>query len=96
MRTLGARPMTLMMLLLFEGLLLALIGGVLGIALGHALAELLGYALKAAQQVSVTGYTWVQAEWWVLVLAAGVGVIAALIPAWRAYRTDIAGTLARG
>ena len=25
-----------------------------------------------------------------------VGVIAALIPAWRAYRTDIAGTLARG
>ena len=33
---------------------------------------------------------------WVLALAAGVGVIAALIPAWRAYRTDIAGTLARG
>ena len=96
MRTLGARPMTLMMLLLFEGLLLALIGGVLGVALGHVLAEFLGYALKAAQQVSVTGWTWVQAEWWVLALAAGVGVVAALIPAWRAYRTDIAGTLARG
>jgi putative ABC transport system permease protein len=96
MRTLGARPLTLMLLLLFEGLLLALIGGVLGVALGHALAEVLGYALKAAQQVSVTGWTWVQAEWWVLVLAAGVGVVAALIPAWRAYRTDIAGTLARG
>ena len=58
--------------------------------------EALGYALKAAQQVSVTGRTWVQAEWWVLALAAGVGVVAALIPAWRAYRTDIAGTLARG
>ncbi len=96
MRTLGARPLTLMMLLLFEGLLLALIGGVLGIVLGHVLAELLGYALKAAQQVSVTGWTWVAAEWWVLALAAGVGVVAALIPAWRAYRTDIAGTLARG
>ena len=96
MRTLGARPMTLMMLLLFEGLLLALIGGVLGVALGHVLAEFLGYALKAAQQVSVTGWTWVQAEWWVLALAAGVGVVAALSPAWRAYRTDIAGTWARG
>ena len=96
MRTLGARPLTLMMLLLFEGLLLALIGGVLGVALGHVLAELLGYALKTAQQVSVTGWTWVTAEWWVLALAAGVGVVAALIPAWRAYRTDIAGTLARG
>ena len=96
MRTLGARPGTLMMLLLFEGLLLALIGGVLGVALGHVLAEVLGNALKAAQQVSVTGWVWVSAEWWVLALAAGVGVIAALIPAWRAYRTDIAGTLARG
>ena len=96
MRTLGARPGKLMALLLFEGLLLALIGGVLGLALGHVLAESLGYALKAAQQVSVTGWIWVQAEWWVLALAAGVGIVAALIPAWRAYRTDIAGTLARG
>ncbi len=96
MRTLGARPMTLMLLLLFEGLLLALIGGVLGIVLGHGLAQVLGHALKAAQQVSVTGWIWVPAEWWVLALAAGVGVVAALIPAWRAYRTDIAGTLARG
>ena len=85
-----------MLLLLFEGLLLALIGGVLGLALGHALTEILGYALRAAQQVSVTGWIWVNEEWWVLALAAGVGVIAALIPAWRAYRTDIAGTLARG
>jgi putative ABC transport system permease protein len=96
MRTLGARPLTLMLLLLFEGLLLALIGGVLGLLLGHVLAEVLGYALKAAQQVSVTGWTWVHTEWWVLALATGVGIIAALIPAWRAYRTDIAGTLARG
>ena len=96
MRTLGARPMTLMKLLLFEGLLLALLGGVLGVALGHVLAECLGYALKAAQQVSITGYTWVQAEWWVLGLAVGVGLIAALIPAWRAARTNIADTLARG
>ncbi len=96
MRTLGARPGTLLLLLLFEGLLLALIGGVLGIAGGHALTEVLGHALRLAQQVSVTGWTWINSEWWVLALAAGVGVVAALIPAWRAYRTDIAGTLARG
>ena len=96
MRTLGASPARVMALMLFEGLLLALIGAVLGIVLGHLLTELLGYGLKAARQVAVTGWTWVGAELWVLALALGVGVVAALLPAWRAYRTDIAGTLARG
>jgi putative ABC transport system permease protein len=96
MRTLGASPAKLMSLMLFEGLLLALIGAVLGIALGHLLTGLLGLALTQAKQVSVTGMAWVNAELWLLVLALAVGVIAALLPAWRAYRTDVAATLARG
>ncbi len=96
MRTLGAGPRKLMALMLLEGLLLAGIGAVLGIALGHGLTEVVGMALTAAKQVSVTGRAWVNAELWLIVLALGVGVVAALLPAWRAYRTDIAGTLARG
>jgi putative ABC transport system permease protein len=96
MRTLGASPAKLMSLMLFEGLLLALIGAVLGIALGHVLTGVLGYALAQARQVTVTGMAWVNAELWLLVLALGVGVVAALLPAWRAYRTDVAATLARG
>jgi putative ABC transport system permease protein len=96
MRTLGASPGKLMALLLFEGMLLALIGAALGIVAGHALTEILGRALTQARQVSVTGMTWVPAELWLIALAVGVGVIAALLPAWRAYRTDVAATLARG
>ena len=96
MRTLGASPAKLMSLMLFEGLLLALIGAALGIALGHVLTGLLGCALTQAKQVSVTGMAWVNEELWLLVLALGVGVVAALLPAWRAYRTDVAATLARG
>jgi putative ABC transport system permease protein len=96
MRTLGATPAKLMMLLLFEGMLLSLIGAALGIAAGHALTELLGRALTQARQVSVTGLTWVNAELWLIALALGVGIVAALLPAWRAYRTDVAATLARG
>lgn len=96
MRTLGARPRTLMALMLFEGALLAGFGAVLGLALGHALTEALGQSLKAAQQIAVTGWTWVPAELWLIGLALAVGVLAALLPAWRAYRTDIALTLARG
>ena len=96
MRALGASPGKLMALLLFEGLLLALIGAALGLALGHGLTELLGMALKRAKQPEVTGLVWNAAELWLVALAVGVGIVAALIPAWRAYRTDIAGTLARG
>lgn len=96
MRTLGAAPARLLLLLLCEGLLLAAMGAALGLVLGHGLAELLGRALQAAQQVEITGWAWVSAELWVVGLALGVGVLAALLPAWRAYRTDIAGTLARG
>jgi len=96
MRTLGAGPGRLLLLLLCEGFLLAALGAALGVVLGHLLAEGLGRALQAAQQVEITGWAWVPAELWVVALALGVGVLAALLPAWRAYRTDIAGTLARG
>lgn len=96
MRTLGARPRTLMALMLFEGVMLAGLGAVLGLALGHGLTEALGHTLKAAQQIAVTGLIWLPAELWMLGLALLVGVVAALLPAWRAYRTDIAHTLARG
>jgi putative ABC transport system permease protein len=96
MRALGASPRKLMALLLFEGLLLSLIGAALGIVLGHVLTEVLGFALKKAHQPEVTGWIWYPAELWLIVVALGVGAVAALLPAWRAYRTDIAGTLARG
>lgn len=96
MRTLGASPAKLMALMLFEGALLAGLGALLGLALGHVLTEVLGHSLKAAQQVSVTGRVWVVEELWLVGIALAVGVVSALLPAWRAYRTDIAHTLARG
>jgi putative ABC transport system permease protein len=96
MRTLGASRRKLMGLMVTEGMLLASIGAAIGIGLGHALTELLGMILRARQQVEVTGWHWLHAEWWLLALGAGVGLIAALIPALFAYRTDIGRTLAEG
>jgi putative ABC transport system permease protein len=96
MRTLGASPGRLMRLMLFEGVLLAAAGGALGIALGHGLTAVLGAVLAQARQVEISGWIWLPAELGLFALALGVGAAAALLPAWRAYRTDIAATLARG
>ena len=96
MRMLGASRAKLMGLMLLEGAVLSALGGIAGIALGHLFAEGLGAALKAAQQTTVTGWAWHPQEPWLLALAVGVGVAAALLPAWRAYRTDVAPVLAEG
>jgi putative ABC transport system permease protein len=94
MRMLGASRAKLMGLMLLEGAVLSALGGIAGIALGHLFAQGLGAALKAAQQTAVTGWAWQPQELLLLVLSIGVGLAAALLPAWRAYRTDVAPVLA--
>lgn len=95
MRMLGAGRSRLMALLLLEGGLLAFFGGLLGLALGHALTGALGLALQQAKQTAVTGWFWHPGELAVLALAVAVGILAALLPAWRAFRTDVALVLAQ-
>jgi len=96
MRTLGASPARLFGLLLAEGLLLALVGTALGLALGHGFASALGLLLSAEQQYPVTGLAFRIEELWLAAVALMVGAAAALLPAWRAYRTDVARILAQG
>ena len=82
-----------MALMMLEGVLLALAGALLGLALGHALTGVLGNWLAAEQGIVLTGFAWLGEELALLVLALLVGVLAAVLPAWAAYRTDIAKTL---
>ena len=49
-----------------------------------------------SQVAKVSGWTWQPAEWGLLGLALAVGLAAALLPAWRAYRADVAPVLAEG
>jgi putative ABC transport system permease protein len=94
MRTLGASRRTLLAQPLLEALILAAGGALLGLLFGHGAAELLGRLLPEARDVGLTGLLWRTEELYLVLLALGVGVLAALIPAIQAYRTDIAATLA--
>ncbi len=95
LRTLGAPPARLLLLLLAEGLLLATTGALLGWLAGHVAVGLLGSILSSDQNLVLSGLFIAPEEAWLAAVALGVGFSAALLPALRAYRTDIAATLAR-
>jgi putative ABC transport system permease protein len=94
MRTLGASRRQLFTQPLLEGLLLAGAGALLGILLGHAVAEAVGHFLPEGRNIGLSGLTWLPQELFILILALLVGLVAALLPAIQAYRTDIAAVLA--
>lgn len=96
MRSLGASRRKLMAHVLLEGLLLAGMGTLLGLLLGHLAAAGIGSAVEQAQGLALGGFGFVAEEFIVVTLALGAGILAASIPAYQAYRTDIARILAKG
>ena len=94
MRSLGASPARLMGQVLLEAILLAAAGTAIGLAAGHAVTELLGRLLPEAAAMGLTGLTWEPEEFLIVLLVLAVGIVAALLPALRVYRTDVAKTLA--
>ena len=95
LRTLGARPAWIAMMLLAEALLLAAVGGVLGLLLAHALVAVLAWWLSAQDSLSIGASAFSAGELWLLGPALVAGVLAAILPGWRAARADISATLAR-
>lgn len=97
MRSLGARRRTLVGHVLLEGLLLASLGALLGLGLGHVAASALGAATAGTRTpIPLTGATFLPEELALVGLVLVIGLVAALVPAIQAYRTDIARLLARG
>jgi len=96
MRTLGASRVKLMTHVLLEGQILAGMGTVLGLLIGHGAAAFLASAVQESRGMTIDGFVFVPGEGWIILLALGAGLVASLIPAIQAYRTDISNTLAEG
>ena len=93
MRSLGASPFKLFGLIVQESLLICLAGYALGIILGRIGIMLLSYFGEDQFQFSVSQTGAAAVEIWLLPLTLSIGLIAALIPAVRAYRSDISSIL---
>ncbi len=93
LRMLGAPPWKVGALLLCESFWLAVLACGLGLLAAHGVTALLGGMLMAEQSLAIAGWQWVPTEAWVPVLALGVALVAALVPALGAYRVDVMSLL---
>lgn len=94
LRLLGAGPAQLAALLLAEALWLAALACVLGLALAQVLVAALPWLMPTEAASLVASNGWSSPLWAVPALALGVAVLAALLPAWGAYRVDVSRLLA--
>jgi len=95
MRAIGAAKGQLFLLILLEGIILTFIGAVTGLLLGHLFLYSLVVINEQSMISGLSANIFVKKECWILAYALMVGVLASLIPAWNAYRTDIAGQLTK-
>ncbi|MEM6317516.1 MAG: FtsX-like permease family protein [Bacteroidota bacterium] len=95
MRVMGASPAKLFVLIILEGLILAVLGYLIGIALSHISMEILANYMSDAYRYSFSGLLFLKQELYLLFGALGIGLIAAIIPAFQAKNTDISRTLGK-
>jgi putative ABC transport system permease protein len=94
LRTLGASRLQVAWVLIAESVTLAVAGGLIGLVAAHAIAAFAGKLVPAVAPLAAAAWTPHPEEAWVLGIAVAAGILAALWPAWQAYRLDVAATLA--
>jgi putative ABC transport system permease protein len=90
LRSLGAGPRHVFLLLASESLLLAALGCVLGIGLLYGATLALASWLESRFGLVVSLGPPSLQEWVLLAAVVGAGLLASLFPAWRAYRLSLA------
>ncbi len=94
LRSVGARPLDILLLPAFEGVLLVVTGVLAGLSILYALLAFLGPVLADSYGIFIQPSPPSAGEWALLGGIVAAGVPASLIPALRAYRMSLADGLA--
>jgi putative ABC transport system permease protein len=89
LRAVGARPGTIVGLLVLESGLLALVGAALGVLLVYVVLTLAQGPVENRFGLLIPLRALGATEWGYLALIVGAGFLVGLVPAWKAYRSSL-------
>jgi putative ABC transport system permease protein len=95
LRVMGATRRAVFGTILTEGLLTAAGGIALGLILGHGTLALAVSSFSQLGDIGINPFAFQLGEAVIILGVFVIGLLAAFIPAWRVFRTDLAATLAR-
>ena len=81
------------MVILFESLIIAVVGGIAGWMLAHVAIFSAGTFIEQQTGVQVGLLSVSEFEWLLLPFVISLSLIAGIVPAWAAYRTDVGTNL---
>jgi len=96
LRILGASPKQLFTLILFEGLILSLIGCLIGLLLSHGFIWAFSGYLRSIYNYNFNTFIVIPEEICLLLGSIIIGIVTAIYPSYKAYRTNMHQTLAEG
>jgi putative ABC transport system permease protein len=94
MRTMGASRIKLFLIIITEGICLTVTGTVVGLVLGHLALQMIGH-YQDSTQAKLSGSIFLVQETYLIGVGFGIGLIASLLPAAQAYRSNISRILAQ-
>jgi len=92
-RVMGGSRSDLFQLITLEGMIMTGIGFLVGFILSHLGMEIIANSLQSSYKYSFSGFYFMQFEVILFIISLLIGIIASLIPAIKAARTDIHSTL---
>lgn len=95
MRTLGASKGRVFLHIVLEGVILTFLGALLGIGIGHLFLHFLVISNEQGSLSGISAAVFLKKELLIVVYAVAIGVVAALLPAWQAYKTNISKQLTK-
>ncbi|MEP2990334.1 MAG: FtsX-like permease family protein [Parasphingorhabdus sp.] len=95
LRVMGASKIQVFGTILLEGLITAAAGAVLGIVAAHTALFVAGRSFQTLSELGLSAAQFLPAELGIIAAVLLIGGIAALIPAARIFRINLASTLAR-